>query len=74
MEANFVTCVLFSRPADDVTLNYLHYFSKELVILSKSLGHKTIAKEKNEAIKSNIISLIKKQKPSLIMFNGHGSP
>ena len=67
-------CVLFSRPADDVTLNYLHYFSKELVNLSNSLGHKTINKEKDKANKKEIISLIKKQRPNLIMFNGHGSP
>lgn len=66
--------VLFSRPADDVTLNYLHYFSKELVDLSISSGHKTINKEKDRANKNEITSLIKKQKPGLIMFNGHGSP
>lgn len=65
--------VLFSRPADDVTLNYLFYYSKELVLLSDSLGHKTINKEKERANKNEIISLIKNLKPDLIMFNGHGS-
>jgi len=65
---------LFSRPKDDITLNYLYYYSKELVNLSNSLGHKTINREGKEANKDTIISLIKKQKPILIMFNGHGSP
>lgn len=69
-----MTCVLFSRPADDSQLNYLHYYSKELVELSEMLGHKTINKELQEANKATIISLVKKQKPRLIMFNGHGSP
>lgn len=69
-----MACVLFSRPADDVTLNYLYYYSKELVNLSISLNHKTINKEKEESNKNTILSLIKKQKPILIIFNGHGSP
>ena len=69
-----MACVLFSRPADDVTLNYLYYYSKSLVRLSNSQGHKTINKELNEANMSLVTSLIIKQKPNLIMFNGHGSP
>src|SRR3989344_2018845 len=69
-----MACVLFSRPKDDVTLNYLYHFSKELIDLSNSLGHKTINKEREEANKIMITSIIKKQKPNLIMFNGHGSP
>ena len=69
-----MACVLFSRPCDDVTLNYLHYYSKELVLECDKIGHKTINKEKEEANKAIIISIINKQKPELIMFNGHGSP
>jgi len=69
-----MVCVLFSRPDDDVTLNYLYYFSKELVNLSKSKHYKTINKKRKEANKLIITSIIKKQKPRLIMFNGHGSP
>ncbi len=66
-------CVLFSRPAHDVTLNYLHYYSKELVSLSDKLGHKTINKELENANKKVLLSVIEKNKPELIMFNGHGS-
>ncbi len=69
-----LVCVLFSRPCDDVTLNYLFYYSKELVTISDNLGHKTINKEMEDANKEIITSLIKKKSPKLIMFNGHGSP
>ncbi len=69
-----MTCVLFSRPMHDNTLNYLHYYSKELVELSDSLGYDTVNKEHKEANKEVIVNLIKKKKPCLIMFNGHGSP
>ena len=69
-----MVCILFSRPADDVTLNYLYYYSKELVKLSNSLGHKTLNKERETANRNTILSLINKQKPLLIIFNGHGSP
>lgn len=69
-----MACVLFSRPCYDITLNYLHYYSKELVVESNQLGHKTIDKEKKDANREMILSVIKKQNPELIMFNGHGSP
>lgn len=69
-----MACVLFSRPNDDITLSYLFYYSKELVSESNNLGYKTINKEGKEANKEIIISVIKKQNPELIMFNGHGSP
>ncbi len=65
--------VLFSRPNDDTTLNYLFYYSKELVSESNKLGHKTINKEGMDTTKEILNSVIKKQKPELIMFNGHGS-
>ena len=74
LEEHKLALVFLSRPSDDVTLSYLHYYSKELVILSNSEGHKTISKENKDANKKNIVSLINNQKPDLIMFNGHGSP
>jgi len=69
-----MVCVLFSRPNHDSQMSYLHYYSKELIELSKLRGHKTINKEDKNATKSIIISVIKKQKPNFIFFNGHGSP
>ena len=69
-----MVCVLFSRPSDDITLNYLHYYSKELVELSEAEGHTTLNKEYADANKKNVLALIQQKSPSLIMFNGHGSP
>jgi hypothetical protein len=66
--------VLFSRPSDDVTLGYLYYYSNKLVRISKKLGHETINKEKSDANRNVLTSLIVKQNPKLMMFNGHGSP
>ena len=69
-----MACVLFSRPSDDVTLSYLFFYSKDLVSISDSIGHKTINKELENANRRILISVIKKQNPDLIMFSGHGSP
>ena len=66
--------VLFSRPKHDTTLSYLYYSSKELISLSVLLGHKTINKEKEKADEKNIRNVLEKQKPNLVIFNGHGSP
>lgn len=68
-----MVCVLFSRPDHDIILSYLYIYSKELVNSSISLGHKTINKEKHHATRKNIVGIIQKQKPELIMFNGHGN-
>lgn len=67
-------CVLFCRPKHDDTMEYLYHYSKELVDLSKERGLKTLNHEKEKANKLNILKVIEKQKPNLIMFNGHGSP
>jgi len=69
-----MTCILFSRPEHDTVLAYLFYYSKKLVNLAVSNGYKTINKERKDANKLVISSVIKKQVPDLIMFNGHGSP
>jgi len=66
-------CILFSRPKHDVTMEYLFYYSKDLIKLSESEGLKIINKEKEEVNRKIITEIIEKQKPDLIIFNGHGS-
>lgn len=66
--------VLFSRPKHDDTLNYLHYYSGLLIDLPEKYGFKLINKEFRDVTQKIICSIIEKQKPCLIMFNGHGSP
>lgn len=65
--------VLFSRPRHDITMEYLSYYSKELVKLAEDCGLKAIDIEKEGANKENITGRIIKQKPGLIIFNGHGT-
>jgi len=65
--------VLFSRPKHDITMEYLFYYSKELVKLTEDSGLKAINLEKEGANKKTIIERIIKQKPNLIIFNGHGT-
>ena len=65
---------LFIRPCHDDVTSYLHYYSKELLEESKNKGFKTINKEKKDANKTVVESVIKKNNPGFIMFNGHGSP
>jgi len=55
-------------------MEYLYCYSKELLKLSESCGFYIIDNEKESANKKNIVDRIIKQKPSLIIFNGHGSP
>lgn len=66
--------VLFSRPNHDITLNYLFYYCNDLVAESIEEGYKTLNKENEEANKLIIESVINKNKPKFIIFNGHGSP
>lgn len=66
--------VLFTRPAHDDVTYYLYLYSKELVKFAKSKGFKSLNEEKKNANKIRITSLIQKEKPRFIMFNGHGGP
>ena len=64
---------LFVRPRHDDVVTYLHHFSDELVKISDSKGFKTLNKEKDNATKAIVTSVISKNEPNFIMFNGHGN-
>ena len=64
---------LFVRPTHDGVTSYLFYYSKVLVKQSILKGFNTINKEKENANKTFIVNIIKKNNPDFIMFNGHGS-
>ncbi len=65
---------LFIRPCHDDVTGYLHFYSKKLLATARERGFKIIDREKQNATKKVILSIIRKQKPGFIMFNGHGSP
>jgi hypothetical protein len=54
-------------------MEYLFYYSKELIKLSESSGLGVINYEKENANKKAVVERITEQKPILIIFNGHGS-
>lgn len=66
--------IFFIRPCHDDVTAYLYYYSKELIQESKKKGFDTINKEKKDANKAIVESIIKKNNPAFIMFNGHGNP
>lgn len=67
--------VLFSRPKHDDAMEYLHYYSKELLKECERMPElNPINKEKEDSNRKVISEVIKKTNPRLIMFNGHGSP
>ena len=65
---------MFVRPSHDDVTSYLFHYSKELVTYSCLKGFITINKEREDANKQVVTNIIKKLKPTFIMFNGHGSP
>jgi len=66
--------ILFVRPCHDDVISYLYYYSDELVKMSRdNKGFKTLNKEKGQANKSIITNIISENKPTFIMFNGHGN-
>ncbi len=66
--------VLFSSPTHDDNVSYLHHYVKELIQYAKNNNWKVLKRKGKDANKKIITSLINKQKPKFIMFNGHGSP
>lgn len=65
--------ILITRPNHDLACNYLYYWSNEVVNLAKSKSIDVIDLPGNKATRRNLESYIKKHKPRLIFFNGHGS-
>lgn len=63
----------FVRSAHDAVTSYLFFYSKELVEESNLRGFRTINKKKQDANKLAVTTIIKKENPAFIMFNGHGN-
>ncbi|MEA3430877.1 MAG: hypothetical protein U9R08_06385 [Nanoarchaeota archaeon] len=64
---------LFIRPSHDDVTSYLHHYSKELLKEADNKGFKTMNKEKDDATCAIVVSVIDKNDPEFIMFNGHGN-
>jgi hypothetical protein len=65
--------ILITRPEHDDTTYYLSRWSFQAITKASAKGIKVLDLHKNKASKSNVESMLAKQKPSLVLFNGHGS-
>ena len=65
--------LLVTRPNYDAATNYLFYWSKSIINLAKNKRIKVIDLTDKKANKSELINRLKKLKPSLLFFNGHGN-
>lgn len=65
--------VLITRPNHDVILNFLYYWSEEVVKLAKKKCFTLLDLKGDKSCKDKFESYIKKNDPVLLFFNGHGS-
>ena len=65
--------LLVTRPNHDLTTNYLFCWSLFVIKKAKEKGFQILDLEGRKANKKNFDSYIKKHRPTLVFFNGHGS-
>jgi len=66
--------VVISRPKFDETTNYLYTWASKIITSLKRLNFRVIDLKDKKANKKNIENALIKKNPSLVIFNGHGSP
>jgi len=64
--------LLITRPEHDDTTHYLSHWGKKAIEQAESKGIKVLDLHKKRANKLEVVSMITKQRPGLIIFNGHG--
>ena len=65
--------VLITRPNYDVTTNYFHQWSEEVIRLAVTRKHKVLDLDGKKSNRETFESYAKKHKPDFFFFNGHGS-
>ena len=65
--------ILITRPDDDSTLNLLFFWTEPVVILAKKKNFVVLDLKSEKSSKKVFDSYIRKNNPSLVFFNGHGS-
>ena len=63
---------LITRPEHDDTTYYLSNWSKKIIEVANSKGIKLFDLHREKAKRAEVTSIIEKQSPGLIVFNGHG--
>ena len=65
---------LITRPAHDSNVSYLCFWSEEIIDFSHKNGISCSDFKKEKANREDVGKFLTKQNPSLVVFNGHGSP
>lgn len=65
--------LLITRPEHDDTTHYLSNWSKQAIGIAQSKGVKIFDLHRKRASKTDVISILSKMEPGLVIFNGHGS-
>ena len=64
--------ILITRPEHDDTTHYLSNWCKKVIEVIDAKGIKLFDLHRDKANKAEVASIIEKQCPGLIIFNGHG--
>lgn len=67
-----MTKILVTRPEHDDTTHYLSHWSKQSIDFAESKGIKVFDLHREAANKEKFLSMIQKQNPDFVIFNGHG--
>ena len=65
--------VLITRPNHDITTNYFHQWSEEVIRLATARKNKVLDLDGKKANRKTFESYAKKHQPDFFFFNGHGS-
>lgn len=65
--------VLITRPNYDITTNYFHQWSEEVINLAAARKNKVLDLDGKKANRKTFESYAKKHRPDFFFFNGHGS-
>jgi len=65
--------VLITRPNHEEKLNFLFFWTQEVVDIAKEKGFTVLDLSAGKSNKKDFDSYIKRNKPSFVFFNGHGS-
>jgi len=65
--------LLITRPRYELVTHYLYHWSEGIVVEAKKRIAKVIDLQNEKANRKNVESYLDKQKPELVIMNGHGS-
>ncbi len=64
--------MLVTRPNSDLTTRYISVWAKQIIALAKGKGSDVFDLSKKRANRREFESMMRKNEPSLVFFNGHG--